>query len=85
MTATIYLLTICLPLATVLIVFAMKYRASAREAQARILAENAYSGLAAKAVAAQSESAALLTSVQADLSEIKNRLAAVEKILKAVE
>lgn len=85
MTATIYLLTICLPLATVLIVFAMKYRASAREAQARILAENAYGALAAKAVATQAESATTLSAVQSDLSEIKARLAAVEKILKAVE
>ena len=85
MTATIYLLTICLPLATVLIVFAMKYRASAREAQSRILAEDAYRKLAADAVTAQAGNAATLSAIQGELSEIKTRMASVEKILKAVE
>lgn len=85
MSALIYLLTICLPLGTILIVFAMKYLSAARQAQARILAEGAYRELAAKAVAAQADSVAPLAAMQSDLLEIKTRLAAVEKILKAVE
>ena len=35
MTATIYMLTLCLPLVTVLIVFAMRYYAQVQQAKAR--------------------------------------------------
>lgn len=85
MTETIYLLTICIPAGVVLIIFVMKYRSAGREAQARILTENDFREVARKAVATQAETATALTAAQADLSEIKTRLAAVEKILKAVE
>ena len=85
MTEFLYLLTICLPLATILIVFGMKYFAAMLQAHARVLEENAYSGLAQKAVAVQSDAAASLAVLQSELSQINIRLAAVEKILKAVE
>ncbi len=85
MTATIYLLTICIPAGVILVIFTMKYRSAGRQAQARILEETAYREVAQKAAAAQAQTATALTAVQADLAEIKTRMAAVEKILKAVE
>ncbi|MGZ5933766.1 MAG: hypothetical protein ACXWLV_03555 [Rhizomicrobium sp.] len=85
MSEHLYLLSIGLVLGTILIIFGMKYFSAARQAQSRVLSENAYRELAQKAVAVQSENATSLSSMQAELSEINTRLAAVEKILKAVE
>ena len=68
MTEFLYLLTICLPLATILIVFGMKYFAAIRQAQARVLEESAYGSLAQKAVAVQSDAAASLSALQSELS-----------------
>jgi hypothetical protein len=67
----VYFLTVGLILGTILLIFGMKYFSAARQAQ--------------RTADAQSQGAASLSVMQADLSEIKARLAAVEKILKAVE
>lgn len=67
MQANIYLLTIGLPLATVLIIFGMRYASRVAQAKASLRMESA-----------QQE-------VLDSLSEIKTRLAAIEKILKDVE
>jgi Tfp pilus assembly protein PilO len=85
MSEHLYLLSICLPLVTILVIFGMKYFSNLSQARVRILEENAYRSLAQKAVAVQSEAAASLALLQSELSEINTRLAAVEKILKAVE
>jgi len=85
MSETIYLLTICLPLATILIVFGMRYWAAMQQAKLRLSNEDAYRQLADKAVGAQAETAAALAAVNATLAEMKTRLAAVEKMLKEVE
>jgi hypothetical protein len=85
MSEHLYLLTLFMPLATILIVFGMRYVSSAYQARARAANDDAYRTLAAKAVAVQSETATSLSSVQAALVEIGTRLVAVEKILKAVE
>ena len=53
MRVSMYLLTICLPLATVLIVFAMKYISAALQARARLANDGLYQALAEKAVSAQ--------------------------------
>lgn len=71
MQANIYLMTIGLPLAAVLIIFGMRYWSRVAQAQAQAKAAQ-QSGVAQQAV---------LDS----LDEIKARLAAVEKILKDVE
>jgi hypothetical protein len=71
MQAHIYLLTICLPLATVLIIFAMRYWSRVAQAQAKEKA--AHQGGAAQ------------QAVLDGLDEIKVRLSAIEKILKDVE
>jgi len=85
MSQSVYLLTIGLFLGTILIVFAMKYFATARQSQSRIANEDAFRDLAQKAVAAQSQNATALSAMQAEFSLFNTRLAAVEKILKAVE
>ena len=84
MTDLFYLLTLCLPLATILIVFAMRYVSAVQQAKARLANDGAYQQIAAKAAGAQSETAAALASIQAVLADAATRLTAIEKILKEV-
>ena len=60
MTAIFYLLTLILPLATILIVFAMRYYAIVQQAKARLANDDAYRQLAEGASAAQSRIATSL-------------------------
>jgi hypothetical protein len=85
MSETLYLLTICLPFATILLVFGMRYFSAVLQAKARLANDDAYRQLADKASCAQAESAAALTSIGATLADMKIRLATVEKMLKEVE
>ena len=85
MTATLYLLTLVLPLVTILIVFAMRYFAKVKQAQARLANDNAYQKLAESASAAQSQIATGLAALEANLSDVRTRIAAIEGTLKAVE
>ena len=85
MTAIFYLLTLMLPLATVLVVFAMRYYAIVQQARARLANDDAYRQLAQSASDAQSRIAASLAAMDASLSDLRARMAAVETILKAVE
>jgi hypothetical protein len=85
MTTTLYLLTLMLPLATILIVFGMRYFAKIQEARARLANDDAYRQLADTASATQSRIAASLSVMETALSDVRARLAAVETILKAVE
>ena len=85
MTTTLYLLTLMLPLATILIVFSMRYFAKIQEARARLANDDAYRQLAETASATQSRIADSLSVMEAALSDVRVRLAAVETILKAVE
>jgi hypothetical protein len=85
MTATFYLLTLVLPLVTILIVFAMRYNATVQQAKARLANDDAYRQLAQSASAAQSQIATSLAAMEASLSDVRTRMAAVETILKAVE
>jgi hypothetical protein len=85
MTTFLYLLTLVLPLATILIVFAMRYYASVQQAKARLANDDAYRQLAESASAAQSQIATSLAAMETGLSDMRARMAAVETILKAVE
>jgi hypothetical protein len=85
MTTMLYLLTLVLPLATILIVFAMRYYAAVQQARARLANDDAYRQLAESASAAQSQIATSLAAMEANLSDVRTRMAAVETILKAVE
>jgi Tfp pilus assembly protein PilO len=84
MSEHLYLLSICLPLATILLVFGMRYFAAIQQARARLANDDAYRQIAERAAAAQSETAAALSSIQAALEDVRSRLTAVEKILKDV-
>ena len=85
MTTILYLLTLVLPLATVLIVFAMRYYAAVQQARARLANDDASRQLAESASAVQSQIATSLAAMEASLSDVRTRMAAVETILKAVE
>ena len=85
MTTILYLLTLVLPLATILIVFGMRYYASVQQARERLANDDAYRQLAESASAAQSQIATSLAAMDANLSDVRARMAAVETILKAVE
>jgi uncharacterized membrane protein len=81
----LYLLSICLPLGTILLVFGMRYASAVQQAKARLANDDAYRQIAEKAAMAQSETASALSSIQTSLSDVRARLTAVEKILKDVE
>ncbi len=85
MTTIIYLLTLVLPLVTILIVFRMRYLAAVQQARARLANDDAYRQLAESASAAQSQIATSLAAMEANLSDVRTRMAAVETILKAVD
>jgi predicted negative regulator of RcsB-dependent stress response len=84
MSTSLYLLTICLPLATILLVFGMRYYAAIQQARVRSASESSYQQIAERAAAAQAGMASALASIDASLADVRSRLAAVEKILKDV-
>lgn len=85
MSEHVYFLTISLPLATMLLIFGMKYFSAAQQAKARLANDEAYRQIAAQAIAAQTETAKTLASIDATLADLKARLSGVEKLLKEVE
>ncbi|MTW09605.1 hypothetical protein GM658_03240 [Pseudoduganella eburnea] len=84
MSEHVYFLTLGLPLATVLVIFGMKYWSAAHKAGAESASADAYRELAAKSAAAQAENAAALAAMQITLADMKGRLASVETMLKEV-
>jgi hypothetical protein len=76
----LYLLTILLPLATILLIFGFKYGSAAYQARSRSANDTVYRELAQSAVNVQSQTASSLAAMQ-----ITTRLAAVVKILQEVE
>jgi uncharacterized membrane protein len=85
MSEHLYLLTICLVLGTILLVFGMRYFSAVQQARARLAHEHAYRQIAEKAVTAQSENATALSSIQTALADVRTRLTAVATMLKEVE
>jgi hypothetical protein len=71
MSESVYFLTICMPLGTILIVFGMRYRALVLQARAQ--------------AAGNVDNAAALKAIADSLADVQARLAGIEKILKAVE
>ena len=71
MSESVYFLTLCLPLATILVVFGMRYRALVLQARAQ--------------AAGNVDHAAALKTIADSLADVQARLAGIEKILKAVE
>lgn len=84
MSEKVFLITISLPLLTIVLVFAMRYLSAVQQAKARLANDQAYQQIATTAVTAQANSAAALSDMAASLTDIKTRLATVEQILKQV-
>jgi hypothetical protein len=84
MSDTLFLVTICLILGTILLIFGFKYVSAAFQSRSQLAKENAYRELAEKAVTIQSETGVSLASIGTELSEMKTRLAAIETVLKEV-
>ncbi|HQN51157.1 MAG TPA: hypothetical protein PK913_08860 [Phenylobacterium sp.] len=70
MSAPAFFTTLSMVLGTVLIIFGMRYRASVLQSQARRAEAEA--------------TAAALAQIQSDLADARDRLAAIEKLLKDV-
>jgi hypothetical protein len=79
-----YLLTLILPLVTLLIIFGMKYWSAAVQSRAAKCGEDAYRALAERAVAAQQDNANALSTIRADVAKLSESLSTVENILKQV-
>lgn len=85
MSETVYLISICLPILAVVVIFGMRYRAQVLQARARLANDEAYRTLADQAAASQAATTAALASIAAALSELRTGVAGVEKILKQVD
>ena len=77
MSPSVYLMTLFLPLATVLLVFGMKYYAMVQQAKARTARDDADRRLA-------EETLAQLAAINAALAKLDARMGAVEKVLQEV-
>jgi hypothetical protein len=78
MNENIFLAAIFFPTAAAVLAFFMKYVSAVLQARVRLAQDEAYRDVAAKAAAAQAETAAAL-------ADIRSQLATVTKILKDVE
>ncbi|HEX5342360.1 MAG TPA: hypothetical protein VFX55_07700 [Duganella sp.] len=78
MSEPIYLLTIFMPLATIFLIFGMRFIVAIKKAKLQAEGEEVYRLIAQRAVAAQEQTAAAL-------ADLQTRLASIEKVLKEVE
>jgi hypothetical protein len=78
MSESIFFAAFFFPSAAAVLIFGMKYVAAIMEAKVRLKQDDAYRDIAAKAAAAQAETAVTLAQILA-------RLAGLEKVLKEVE
>jgi hypothetical protein len=78
MNENIFLAAVFFPSAAAVLVFFMKYTSAILQARVRLGQDEAYRDIAARAAAAQAETASSLAAIQ-------SQLAAVMKILKDVE
>ncbi len=85
MTVILYLLTLVLPLVTILIVFGLRSYAAVQQAKARQANDDAYRQLAQNVATVQAQIATTLAAMETSLSDLRARQSAVEAILKAVE
>jgi Tfp pilus assembly protein PilO len=85
MSKDVYLLTLCLPLLTVLLVVAIRHVSAVLQARSKFAQDEAYRQLAAQAAQSQAETAVQLAALSATLARLESRTASVEQILKQVE
>ncbi len=79
-----FLLPMVLVLATILLVFGMKYMSGGRQSRKQVASDNAFRLLAEKAAEAQSAMALSLTAAKAELADLRVRLSSIEKMLRDV-
>lgn len=84
MSEHVYFATIILPLAAILIIFAMKYWASIVQAHAKQANDDAYRALAEKSAAAQQECSLALAEIRDGIAKLSRSQAEVEAVLKQV-
>jgi hypothetical protein len=84
MSEHVYFLSIFVPLGAILAIFGMKYYAAITQARARLAGDEAYRKLAEQCALGQSEAVAKLAAIESATSQIGQRLASVEAILKDV-
>lgn len=84
MSTPLYLLSIGLPLAAVVLVFGMRYVSVIVQAKSRLANDDAYRRIAETAASAETATATTLTAIQTTLADAAARLTAIEKILKDV-
>jgi hypothetical protein len=77
--------SIAAPVLTIMVIFAMRYGMLAFRARMQMLADDQYKSLAQQTAAAQTEMAASMAGVRAQLSAIAASLANIEKVLQQVE
>ena len=85
MSPTIYFISMGAVLGTIILIFFIRFLQASAIAGADAAHTDAYRKLASDAVTAQAGNAATLSAIQSELTEVKTRMANVEKILKAVE
>lgn len=78
MSEHIYLITIFMLPVTAVLIFGMRYLARIKEAKLRHDSDESWRQLAERSIVAQADTAAAL-------ADLKTRIIAIEKILKAVE
>jgi len=78
MSEHIYLITIFMLPVTAVLIFGMRFLAQIKQAKLRQQSDDDYRQLAERSIAAQAETSAAL-------ADLKNRIIAIEKILKEVE
>ncbi len=83
MSEPIYLTTLVIVFGT--IIFAVRYLALFKQAQAKVAMEENYRKVAEKAATAQAETAATLAAIKVTLDDMRSRVGAIEKVLKEVE
>lgn len=79
-----FLLPTVLVLATILLVFGMKYMSGARQARLRLASDDGFRLIAEKAAAAQSAIAESLATTRAELADVRARLGSIETMLRDV-
>jgi Tfp pilus assembly protein PilO len=82
--ANAFLLLTILGFVTVAAIFAMKYYSASWAERLRASRETSYRELADRLAGAQTANAASLAAMQADLTEIKAKLASIDKVLREV-
>jgi hypothetical protein len=79
-----FLVPTILVLATILIVFGMKYISGARQTRLRLAGEDQFRLMAQKAIEAQTVTAEALTTARTEIADVKRRLTSIETMLREV-